>query len=217
MGFLDKPFTPYDEKVVSDRRELGTVGGKIFGYDQDELGWETRKDDFLNKLMDKREQHYANVKGDPGGKTIWGLTTSTYGKKYIDDLEKMESADSKEIAREKYQQDHLAEAEELFGKSDIALKFADISINTGRTNAIGILQNALNKLLPTSHQVSVDRALGTETKKAIANVQALFSPAKIQRALTEVQMDYYQGLRNTEDFPGWTQGPSARAFFDPSK
>ena len=217
MGFLDKPFTPYDEKVVSDRRELGTVGGKIFGYDQDELGWEARKDDFLTKLLDKREQYYANVEGDSGGKTIWGLTTSTYGKKYIDDLEKMEPTDSKEIAREKYQEDHLAEAEELFGRSDMALKFADISINTGRSNALGILQNALNRLLPASHQLSVDRALGNETKKAIANVQALFSPAKIQNALVEAQMDYYQRQSNTEDFPGWTQGPSARAFFDPSK
>ena len=217
MGFLDKPFTPYDEKVVSDRRELGTVGGKIFGYDQDELGWEARKDDFLTKLLDKREQYYANVEGDSGGKTIWGLTTSTYGKKYIDDLEKMEPTDSKKIAKEKYQEDHLAEAEELFGRSDMALKFADISINTGRSNALGILQNALNRLLPASHQLSVDRALGNETKKAIANVQALFSPAKIQNALAESQMDYYQRLSNTEDFPGWTQGPSGRAFFDPSK
>jgi len=217
MGFLDKPFTPYDEKVVSDRRELGTVGGKIFGYDQDELGWEARKDDFLTKLLDKREQYYANVEGDSGGKTIWGLTTSTYGKKYIDDLEKMEPADSKKIAKEKYQEDHLAEAEELFGRSDMALKFADISINVGRPKAIPILQNALNKLLPASHQITVDGGMGNETKKAIANVQALFSPAKIQNALAESQMDYYQRLSNTEDFPGWTQGPSARAFFDPSK
>ena len=129
----------------------------------------------------------------------------------------MDRADSKKKAEERYQEDYLAEAEKLFGRSDMALKFADITINTGRTNALGILQNALNKLLPTSHQISADRALGDQTKKAIANVQALFSPAKIQRALTEVQMDYYQGLRNTEDFPGWTQGPSARAFFDPSK
>ena len=217
MGFLDKPFTPYDEKVVSDRRELGTVGGKIFGYDQDELGWEARKDDFLTKLLDKREKYQSDNEKDPGGKTIWGLTTSTYGKKYIDDLEKMDLEDSKKIAKKKYQKDHLSEAEQLFGRSDMALKFADISINVGRTNAIPILQNALNKLLPTSHQITVDGDMGNETKKAIANVQALFSPAKIQNALVDSQMDYYQRLRNTEDFPGWTQGPSARVFFDPSK
>ena len=87
----------------------------------------------------------------------------------------------------------------------------------GKTNAIEILQNALNKLLPTSHQISVDHALGNETKKAIANVQALFSPANIQNAITASQMDYYQGLSRTKDFPGWTKGPSGRAFFDPSK
>ena len=182
----------------------------------DELAWVEKKDDFLNKLLDKREQYHSDKKGDPGGKTIWGLTTSTYGKDYIDRLEKMDPVDAKKIAKEKYQEDHLAEAEKLFGKSDMALKFADISINTGRPNAIGILQNALNKLLPTSHQVSADRALGDQTKKAIANVQALFSPAQIQNALTEAQMDYYQGLPRTKEFPGWTKGPSARAYFDPS-
>ena len=196
---------------MADRRELGIVEHDIFGLD--ELSWNERTDDFLTKLMDDREKYYANKKDDPGGKTIWGLTTKTYGKGFIDRLEKMDPEESKEVARTKYKTDHLAKAEKLFGKGDVTLKFADISINTGESNAIGIVQKALNKLLPESQQISVDKAAGIETKKAITNIMALFSAATIKDALEVSQMEYYEGLSAIEQFSGWR----TRALYDPAK
>ena len=211
MGFLYAPKGPHDEVVTSDRQELNLTDQDIFGLD--ELAWELKKDSFLTELMNKREGYYSNHPKDSGGKTIWGLTTETYGKAYIDRMEKMDKQGSQDIARKVYQKDYLDEAEELFGRTDTALKFADISINTGRKNALSILQSAFNSLLPETHQIKEDGALGEDTKKAISNVTSLYSSAEIQNAFKQSQMEYYRKLPNAEKFGGWRR----RALYDPSK
>ena len=180
-----------------------------FATGKEEWYWENRKEAFIANLPTVgREGGYVYDKKDPGGETKFGISKRSYPNVDIKNL-------SLEGAKAIYRKDYTKIGEDLFGRTNEAIKFMDMEVNMGyKSDTKKAVQKALNSLLPQNRQISVDGNIGKTTRAAIKTVQQNNSSQKIIDALSKYQLEYYASL---PDYKRLEKGRKGRASYNPIK
>ena len=178
-------------------------------FADDNLHWELRKEAFITNLITPgREGGWVDDPNDPGGKTKYGISKGTYPNV---DIKNLTEEDAKSI----YRRDYTKKGEDLFGRTNEAIKFMDMEVNMGyKSDTKKVLQKALNSLLPKNKQIPVDGKIGDITKNAIKTVQLFTSSQKIIDTLSKYQLEYYASL---PDYKTIEKGRKYRASYNPIK
>ena len=173
----------------------------------DNWEWEQTKESFLETMImhPDREGGGKEVK-DTGGHTKWGISKRAHPDVDIGNL-------SKEDAKKIYRKEYLHRGEERLGRTHEAFKFMDMEVNMGYKNAMGVLQGALNSLLPEDKKIDEDGGYGEGTKRAISFVQNNFPSNMIIGAMIVSQKKYYNSLPGRDKYGGWKK----RAEYNPIK
>lgn len=129
----------------------------------------------------KEEGGYVNSKKDPGGETNWGISKTSYPHINIKTL-------TKEQAEDIYRKDFwMVMRGDEFPNDDLAIEVMEESVNMGTVVAIRFLQTAL---CVCGQKVEIDGKLGTQTLKAIHNVE----PSILLACVKSQSMSYYMSL-----------------------
>lgn len=133
------------------------------------------------------EGGYANVVGDPGGPTKYGITKMTYPDLDIAGLTEAEAANI-------YKRDYWDMYNYgLIRSQRVATKIFTIAVNLPVRNAHKLLQQAANDI--GGHHLVVDGIIGPLTIDAVNNT----SKSRLVRELRYQQIRYY--LRRIEQVP----------------
>ncbi len=146
----------------------------------------SRVDDALEFIL-ANEGGWANVSGDKGGPTNWGITLGVYkgrgrdhdgdGDIDVDDLKLL----TKEEAKQFYVENYLFVMDGI-EDCKIAVYLADIAVNSGPRTAVRMLQDALQLI---GIRVTSDGIKGPQTLAAVASAPkgSLFSALQVSRAV----------------------------------
>jgi lysozyme family protein len=178
-----------------------------FATGKDEWYWENRKEAFIDNLLAREGGEKWHK--DAGGFTRFGISQRAHGKEHV--IWDVDKEKAKEIYRAKY----TKIGEDLFGRTNEAIKFMDMEVNMGyKSDTKKAVQKALNSLLPPNRQIPVDGSIGNATRNAIKTVQQNNSSQKIVDALSKYQLEYYASL---PDYKTLERGRKDRASYNPIK
>lgn len=133
-------------------------------------------------IFDKAFEYVINFEGgfvshsnDPGGDTKFGISRKSYPSL---DIKNLTIYDAKEIYRRDF---WLKSKCNLLHNEKIAIKFFDIAVNTGISNAVRLLQRAI---LASGVQLIEDGIIGSETIKYanLCNQEVLLAALKSEVA-----------------------------------
>lgn len=123
---------------------------------QDSFGWA------FAKLME-HEGGYSNVRDDPGGETIWGITRRSHPEMWSS------GRPTKEAAKEFYRREYWDELRcgEIVDRR-IAFELFDTAVNMGVYHSASMLQAAYNFLVGDGvEMLAVDGKIGPRTLGAV--------------------------------------------------
>ena len=188
--------------------------------------WDYRQEDFIDGVLFREDKSTKNpfyeatksnggLHEDPGGGTKYGISERTFSKRedgvnILNDEYKAGNISSfdipnltKEDAKFLHKKHYLDPMIRKFGKSDIALKLADISVNIGMGNTTAIIQAALNEY---GANLEVDGAglfIGNTSDKVDTFLSSEYDEDKFMEVLTKKQKDYYISIGNDKYGKGW--------------
>tara|TARA_R100000501_G_scaffold14228_1_gene25866 strand:+ start:5 stop:682 length:678 start_codon:yes stop_codon:yes gene_type:complete len=188
-----------------------------------DVNWERKEDKFLDLVTAKgHEGGYVNDPKDPGGETNYGISRKFLKLAYKGgeggklfkgktgseiDLKNL----SKEDAHTIYKDEFLKATRSNYGKNEFAFKMADIAINAGGQISTEIMQKSLNDMLGPDNKISVDGAMGEETRQAFRKIYN--NPSfrnQLMNRVVKHQSSYYDG---TGKFVTKTIGEDVRERF----
>jgi len=134
---------------------------------------ENRKDDFdnaFNQLI-LNEGGYSNDPVDPGGKTIYGVTSRDYPKEF-DDIYYLFTHGQKQLAlmrtKSFYKRTFWNPLYEDIPDSSLAFKIFDLSVNRGVKTAVKLLQQTL--FFDFGQNLTIDGVFGRGTLEALKSI-----------------------------------------------
>jgi lysozyme family protein len=141
----------------------------------------------------KHEGGYVNDKADPGGETKFGISKRSYPHLNINDL-------TLDQAREIYHRDFWTKAKcEQIVDENLAVKFFDLCVNMGISQAVRLVQRALRA---AGQNVIEDGVIGPATLAAINKAD----PTDLLAALKSEAAGFYRLIAQAN--------PSQQRFID---
>ena len=103
-------------------------------------------DNFFNQLM-KNEGIYSDDKADSGGQTIYGISRNNFSSAFDSIMQSYQNGnieEAKQKAKTFYEVKFWNPLYDQINKSDVAFRLFDFGVNSGKNNAIKLLQETLN-------------------------------------------------------------------------
>ena len=156
--------------------------------------YEMKRQNFLNDVI-QHEGGYVNKAVDRGGETKFGISKKQYPNLDIKNLSQMQ-------AMMIYNNDFLNNSEANYGKNPIALKMADVQINTGKSTLL--MQQSLNALalqhnLPINGgMLNEDGKMGNKTRMAYKLVRDKVGDKALMNKIVNKQKNYYLSIVDSD-------------------
>jgi lysozyme family protein len=138
----------------------------------------------------RNEGGLANLHGDSGGITNFGISLSFY-KNHVkvdatsEDIKNLSMQQAEDIYKRYFWDRNRYD--EIEGQ-EIATRLLDLAVNCGAPHSNSFIQRAINKLKPSEHLL-VDGQMGIATIKAI---NGLYEPALYNQFILEASRYYHE-------------------------